>query len=93
LSRERGPQDFYLTGVVWACRWIARQPLEAPVTYKPLRAMPETMDSEYLAALATARSTKLHSMRVDIARGASAVLVWVGHGGPEPRLDLLTETS
>lgn len=86
VSRERGPQDFYLTGVVWTCRWIARQPLESPVTFKALRAMPETMDSEYLAALAEARSTKLHPMRVDIARGAAAVLAWVGHGGPEPCL-------
>lgn len=93
LSRERGPRDFYLTGVVWACRWIARQPLEAPVTRKPMRAMPETMDSEYLAALAAARSTKLHPMRVDIARGAAAVLAWVGHGGPEPRLVPLSDAG
>lgn len=93
VSREHGPQDFYLTGVVWAFRWIARQPLESPVTRKPLRAMPETMDSEYLAALADARSTKLHPMRVDIARGTAAVLAWVGHGGPEPRLVPLSDAG
>lgn len=79
-------QGWYLTGVVIAFRWIAGQPTESPVTRAVLRAMPETLDSEYMAALAAARSAKLHPMRANMARGAAAVLAWVGHGGPEPRL-------
>jgi hypothetical protein len=93
LGVERGPDDYYLTGVVFVCRWIARQAIRSPVTRAVRRAMPETLDTEYMAALAATRSSKLHPMRVEIARGTVEVLAWVGHGGPEPRLAPLAETG
>lgn len=83
---ERGPGDYYLAGVVITLRWIARQAHRTPVTRTVRSAMPETLDTEYMAALAASRSTKLHPMRVDMARGAVAVLGWVGHGTGEPSL-------
>lgn len=93
VSRERGPRDYYLAGVVITFRWIARQAHHSPVTRTASRAMPETLDTEYMAALAAARSTKLHPMRVDMARGAVAVLGWVGHGQPEPSLTPVAGTG
>lgn len=90
---ERGPKDYYLAGIVITCRWIARQALRSPVTRAVRSAMPETLDTEYMEALAAIRDTRLHPMRVNMARGAVAVLAWVGHGGPEPSVAPLAGTG
>ncbi|MGH3790327.1 MAG: hypothetical protein ACRDQ9_05910 [Pseudonocardiaceae bacterium] len=86
LAAERGPGDYVLAGVVLTFRWVAGRVDESPVTHVVCGAMPETVDKEYLAALAAARDVRLHPMRAGIARGAVAVLGWMGHGGPEPSL-------
>lgn len=93
LGTERGPDDWYLTGIVITLRWIAGQAHHTPVTRVVRMAMPETFDAEYLAALATSRSAKLHPTRAEMARGAIAVLGWMYHRQPEPSLTPLTGTG
>jgi hypothetical protein len=79
-----GPDDCYLVGVLRTLRWLARVSSETPVTRVVNTPLPEICDTEYMAALAAARSTKLHPSRVEVARGAVAALGWMYHGQPEP---------
>lgn len=81
---ECGPGDWYLTGVVITFRWVARRPVKSPVTDKVVGPYPETLDSEYMAAIRASHDVRLHPMRVAKARGAAAVLRWLRERGPEP---------
>lgn len=93
LNVAPGPEDYYLAGVVRTLRWLARQGHSTPVTRAVRSAMPEVNEAEYMAALAASRSTKLHPMRVGIARGTVAVLGWLYHGQPEPALPALSDAG
>jgi hypothetical protein len=93
LGDQPGPDDDYLVGVVLTCRWLAGQPVWsaivnraempfAPVTWRQHRAMPETIDDEYLAAVSP------RAAEPGIARGVAATLEWTWHGSGRPPLDL-----
>jgi hypothetical protein len=92
-SRPASGDGEYLVGVIWACRWLASQPVwssivhrweipRAPLTTRPHAAMPETIDAEYLAAV-TARPFERN-----LARGVAATLDWAWHGSGRPPLDV-----
>jgi hypothetical protein len=98
LGEQPYRRDHYLIGVVWSCRWLARQPVwvsflhrgempAAPFTRRRHAAMPETIDEEYLAA-ATARAFER-----DRARGVMATLEWIWHGSGRPPLDIPTAAA
>jgi hypothetical protein len=93
LGSQPGPDNDYLIGVLWTCRWLARQPAfsrvigrwempAAPLTRRRHSAMPETIDAEYMAA-ATARPFERER-----ARGVMATLEWCWHGSGRPPLDI-----
>lgn len=57
LGGQPGPDNDYLVGVLWTCRWLAGQPVwsrmlnraeipRAPLTRRRHAAMPETIDEE-----------------------------------------------
>jgi hypothetical protein len=85
-GRECSPDDYYVAGLIAACRWVAQKEHYAPVTRVLGSALPEALDAEYLAALRVARSRRLHPRRVDKALGVVAVLGWVSQGTGEPSL-------
>ena len=85
--------DQYLLGVIYTCRWLATQSVwstvsrrwevpTAPLTGRGHRAMPETIEAEYLAA-ATAPE-----FQRDRARGVMATLDWCWHGSRRPPLEI-----
>lgn len=90
LGGQPGADDDFLIGVLRTCRWLAGQPVpsilpgrvaempRSPLTRRSQRAMPETMDSELLAAYARP------GPRPGLARGVAATLEWAwqGKGGP-----------
>jgi hypothetical protein len=91
-----GPNNDYLLGVLLTCEWLAAQPVwssvigraempAAPFTGRRRRAMPETIEAEYLAALGALRRGR---RRVDLARGAAATLAWVWYGSTRVPVDL-----
>jgi hypothetical protein len=93
LGSEPGPDNPYLIGVLWTCRWLARQPAfsrvigrwempAAPLTRRRHSAMPETIETEYLAA---ARAPTFERER---ALGVMATLEWAWHGSGRPPLDM-----
>jgi hypothetical protein len=97
LAEHRGSQpargDQYLIGVLWTCRWLASQPVwsrmisrwempAAPFTRHRHAAMPETIETEYMAAL-TARPFERER-----ARGVAATLAWTWYGSRRPPLDV-----
>jgi hypothetical protein len=79
-----GPADYYLVGVVRTLRWLAQETMQTPVTRETSWVLPEICVTEYMAALAAARSTTLHRSRVGVAQGTVAVLGWLYHRQPEP---------
>ena len=90
---EPGPDTPYLIGVLWSCRWLARQPVfsrvigrwempAAPLTRRAHSAMPETIEAEYLAA-----ATAPAFLR-ERARGVMATLEWCWYGSGRPPLDV-----
>ncbi|MGH8571422.1 MAG: hypothetical protein ACREX8_02450 [Gammaproteobacteria bacterium] len=81
---EVAPTEYYVVGVVITFRWVARQPRRSPVTDRIIGPEPENLDAEYMAALRASHDPQLHPRRAAKARGAAAVLGWLGHGGPEP---------
>lgn len=93
LNTAPGLEDYYIAGVVRTLRWLARRGHRTPVTRVVRSAMPEVNEAEYMAALAASRSSRLHPMRVGIARGTVAVLGWLYHGQPEPDLPALSDAS
>ena len=89
----RGREDRFVVGVVWTCRWLARQPVwssivkrwempATPLTARHEGAMPETIEAEYLAALAA------RPFERDLARGVAATLAWAWYGSGRPPLDM-----
>jgi hypothetical protein len=93
VGSEPGPDNPYLIGVLWTCRWLARQPAfsrvigrwempAAPLTRRRHSAMPETIEVEYLAA---ARAPAFERER---ARGVMATLEWAWYGSGRPPLDI-----
>jgi hypothetical protein len=99
LGERPATGDKYLVGVVFTCRWLARQPVwstiinqweipAAPLTRRWHSAMPETIDEEYLAAAATAPEFERER-----ARGVMATLEWTWHGSGRPPLDMSTAAA
>jgi hypothetical protein len=101
LAEQLGSQpargDHYLVGVIYTCRWLAAQSVWSPVLHRwqmpaaPLtrrrhRAMPETIEQEYLAAATAPAFTH------DRARGVMVTIEWSWHGSHRPPLDLSTAT-
>jgi hypothetical protein len=93
LGRRPARGDDYLIGVLWTCRWLARQPVwdrivrrwempRSPLARRRYSAMPETIDAEYLAAATAA------SFERDLARGVMATLEWTWHGSGRAPLDM-----
>jgi hypothetical protein len=92
LGGQPGAANEYLVGVVLTCRWLAAQPVwsdvsgrsempRAPVTGRPDAAMPETVETEYLAA------ASWRAPQRERARGVVATLDWAWHGSGQPPLD------
>jgi hypothetical protein len=93
VGSEPGPDNPYLIGVLWTCRWLARQPTfsrvigrwempAAPFTRRRHSAMPETIEAEYLAA---ARAPAFEQER---AHGVMATLEWCWYGLGRPPLNV-----
>jgi hypothetical protein len=93
LGGQPGPDNDYLVGVLWTCRWLAGQPVRsrilnraeiprAPLTRRRHAAMPETIDDEYFAAVSP------RVVEPDFARGVAATLEWTWHGSRQPQLDI-----
>lgn len=88
----------YEIGVLFACEWIAAQPVwsqvsrrwefpASPVTERHYRAMPETIDAEHLAA-ARASALGRTGERAELASGVAALLGWAWARAGRPPLDL-----
>jgi hypothetical protein len=84
LAADHGTDDGYVAGIVLAFRWLARRTAHSPVTREVITAMPETIETELLAAHTRSGQPGGHPRRVDIARGAAAALSWVWVNGPLP---------
>jgi hypothetical protein len=84
----------YLLGVILTCEWLADQPVpsvlpntvaempRSPITRRLQRPMPETIESELLAAYAR------RGGRPELARGVAATLDWAWRGKGRPPLDV-----
>jgi hypothetical protein len=80
--------DHYLSGVVGTCRWLYGGPVpdlwkrmvlpEAPFTHYQHAAMPETIDAEYLKAVACRPDS--YPTTLDLARGVADTLAWCWNG-------------
>ena len=92
-SQPRDGGD-YLLGVILTCEWLADQPVpslmparvaempRSPLTRRLQRPMPETIESELLAAYAR------RGGRPELARGVAATLEWAWRGTGRPPLDV-----
>jgi hypothetical protein len=92
-ASQPGPSDAFMIGIMRTCRWLANQPVwsriagraempTAPVTGRQHAAMPETIEAEYLAAVAP------RAPEPDVARGVAATLEWTWHGSRRPPLNI-----
>ena len=82
LGGQPGNGGNYLLGVILTCEWLADQPVpslmparvaempRSPLTRRLQRPMPETIESELLAAYAR------RDGRPELARGVAATLEW-----------------
>jgi len=94
LGSQSGDGGDYLLGVILTCQWLADQAVpsvlpnrvaempRSPLTRRLQRPMPETVESELLAAYAR------RGARLELARGVSATLEWAWRGKGRPPLDL-----
>jgi hypothetical protein len=94
LGGQRGDGGDYLLGVILTCEWLADQPVpsvlpnrvaempRSPLTRRLQRPMPETIESELLAAYAR------RGGRPELARGVAATLEWAWRGKGQPPLDV-----
>jgi hypothetical protein len=94
LGDQPGDGGDYLLGVMLTCQWLADQPVpsilprrvaempRSPITRRLQRPMPETIESELLAAWAR------HGGRPELARGVAATLEWAWRGKGQPPLDV-----
>ena len=100
VATRPGPDNRYLVGVLWTCRWMARQPVwsrvlnkmeipASPVTRRHYAAMPETIQDEFIAAARACRPGETGRW-VDLARGTLAMLDWSWGGSGRPPLELPT---
>jgi hypothetical protein len=83
-------EDYYFLGVAMTCEWLADQAVPSrvepgtmesprcPASWGRHRAMPETIDEEYLAALRACRSPM--AWEAEMARGVVAALDWAWNG-------------
>jgi len=96
LASRPGPDDGFLVGVVFTCRWLAAQPVwsdlirraempTAPLTGRQHAAMPETVEAELVSAAAAAARL---GIRADLARGVVATLTWAWRGTESAPLDV-----
>jgi hypothetical protein len=94
LGGEPGDGGDYLLGVILTCQWLADQPVpsilpnrvaempRSPITRRLQRPMPETIESELLAAYGRRGS------RPELARGVAATLEWAWRDKGRPPLDV-----
>ena len=94
LGGQPGDGGDYLLGVILTCEWLADQPVpsvlpdrvaempRSPITRRLQRPMPETIESELLAAYARPGG------RPELARGVAATLEWAWRGMGRPPLDV-----
>jgi len=90
--KRSAPDVEYLVGVVYTCRWLADQVVpssaggfdvpRSPVRRRQIRAMPETIEEEWLAAVRTQRNRV--AGQAAVARGALATLDWAWHSNGRP---------
>ena len=103
LATQPGPDDDYLVGVLWTCRWLSKQPVwsqifkrmeipPSPITRRHYAAMPETIQDEFIAAARVGRLGQT-GMMADLARGALAALEWAWGGSGRPPLELPTAAA
>lgn len=96
VATQPGPDDDFLVGVVFTCRWLAAQPVwsdlisraempAAPLTGRQHAAVPETAEAELVSASATAAR---RGARADLARGVVATLTWAWRGTGAAPLDM-----
>lgn len=96
---QPGPDNHYLVGVIWTCRWLSGQPVwsridkrmevpKSPFTRCTHAAMPETIEAEYITAATACRRPGQHTSRIELAHGVVATLDWTWNGGPRPQLDM-----
>jgi hypothetical protein len=94
LGGRPGDGGDYLLGVILTCEWLADQPVpsvlpgrvaempRSPLGRRLQRPMPETIESELLAAYGR------RGERPELARGVAATLEWAWRGKGRPRLDV-----
>lgn len=93
LGGQPGPDNDYLVGVLWTCRWLADHPVwsrmlnrteipRSPLTRRQHAAVPETNEAEYLAAV------RPRGREPEFARGVAATLEWAWRGSGRPPLDI-----
>ena len=94
LGGRSGDGGEYLLGVILTCQWLADQPVpsilpsrvaempRSPLTRRLERPMPETIESELLAAHAQ------RGVRPELAQGVAATLEWAWRGKGRPPLDV-----
>jgi len=99
LGGQPGDGGEYLLGVILTCEWLANQPVpsvlpdrvaempRSPLTRRLQRPMPETIESELLAAYAR------RGARPELARGVAATLEWAWRGKGRPPLDMSPATA
>jgi hypothetical protein len=99
LGSQQGDSGDYLLGVILTCEWLADQPVpsvlpnrvaempRSPLTRRLQRPMPETIESELLAAYAR------RGGRPELARGVAATLEWAWRGNGRPPLDVSHATA
>jgi hypothetical protein len=94
FGSQPGPDDDYLIGVLRTCRWLADRPVpsvlpgraaempRSPLGRRLERPMPETIESELLAAYIRP------GPRRELARGVAATLEWAWRRKGRPPLDV-----
>lgn len=94
LGGEPGDGGDYLLGVILTCEWLADQPVpsispnrvaempRSPITRRLQRPMPETIESELLAAYGR------RGARPELARAVVATLEWAWRGKRRPPVDV-----
>jgi hypothetical protein len=99
LGGQPGDGGEYLLGVILTCEWLADQPVpsvlpsrvaempRSPLTRRLQRPMPETIESELLAAYGRG------DRRPELARGVAATLAWAWRGTGRPPLHVSPATA
>ena len=91
---EGAPRDEFVAGVVLTCRWLAGRPAwstvvkrfempRSPLLWRDVPAEPETVEAEYVAALAVQAGRDLV-----FASGVAAMLGWAWGGSGRAPVDV-----